>query len=366
MRVRAPERRRIRVSSVVSEACRNVVFGSSRPLLVTLLAVVVLGGIAAVDIRTIVGLSVRATEFRESGATVQLFSAPAAISGQRCEALGSLPGVLGSGATKQDGTQVKFLTAPGSGIATVEATAGLQGVLGLPENAKSGIWLSETAADTLGAEVGTALPTSIGPTTVIGHYHYPADASDRSLAHAAIAAVPPIGNFDACWVSVWPSSEAIAPIIRATYAGDPAEQSTATFSQLNTRLGAAFDGPQLFHSRATSAAPLVAAVFGLVLGFGCIWARRLELASALHAQMPKSALVAQVWLELLALMLAAVTITLPATYLLAAHANPDAVWPAWSAGLRAIAAGALTTLVGGALAAASTSERRLFHYFKDR
>ena len=366
MSVRSPHRRRLRASSVFSEPWRNLASGTSRTLLVALLAVVVLGGSAVADVRTIVGLSAQATEFRESGAAVHVLSAPGAISGQRCDALGSLPGVLGAGASRRAGEQATFLAAPRSGITTVEATVGLAGVLGITDGTGSGAWLSDQAADALGATVGTTLPTSLGSVTVTTLYSYPHDASDRSLAYAAVTPVPSTGNFDSCWVLAWPPSPVTESLIRATYDGDPAARTTATFVQLNTRLGAEFDGPKMFADRATALAPMVAALFGLVFGVGIIWARRLELASALHAQVPKAALVAQVFLELLAMMIAAVVITLPFTYFLAAHGNPDPLWPAWSEGLRVVAAGALSTLIGGVLTAAVTSEKRLFRYFKDR
>jgi len=366
MSVRSPNRRRMRASSVLSEAWRNFASGTSRTLLVALLAVVVLGGIAAADVRTIVGLSAQATQFRESGAAVHVLTATDAISGQRCDALGSLPGVLGAGASRQAGEQATFLTAPRSGITAIEATGGLAGVLGIADGTGAGAWFSDEAAKALGATVGTTLPTSLGPATVTALYPYPDDASDRSLAYATITPVPSTGDFDSCWVLAWPPSPVTESLIRATYDGDPADQSSATFVQLNTRLGAEFDGPKMFDDRATALAPLVAALFGLVFGVGIIWARRLELASALHAKVPKAALVTQVWLELLAMMIAAVVITLPFTYFLAAQGNPDPLWPAWSAGLRVVAAGALSTLIGGVLTAAATSEERLFRYFKDR
>jgi len=362
----SPIHRRMRASSVVSEAWRNLATGTSRPLLAAFLAAAVLGGIAAVDIRTIVGLSVQATEFRDSGAAVHVVSAPAAISGQRCDALNAVPGVLGAGATRRTASQANFLTEPHSGITTVEATAGLAGVLGVTNGTGTGAWLSDQAAESLGAGVGTTLPTSLGPVSVTAEYSYPPDASDRTLAYAVVTPVPSTGEFDSCWVFVWPPSPAVEPLIRGTYDSDSAEQSSATFFQLNTRLGAVLDGPEMFDHRGSSRAPMVAALFGVVLGAGTIRARRLEFASALHAQVPKPALVTQVWLELFAVTFAAVVITLPVTYFLAAQGNPNPLWPAWSAGLRAVVAGALSTLIGGVLTAAATSEKRLFRYFKDR
>jgi len=356
----------MRASAVVSEAWRNIVSGTSRPLLIAFLAAVVLGGIAAGDVRTIVGLSTQATEFRESGAAVEIMQAPAAISGQRCDALGALPGVLGAGATRKADEQATPLTAPRAGIATVEATPGLAGVLGIENGAVQGVWIEDSAREALGTSQGGTIPTSRGPVKLVASYSYPQDASDRTLAYTLIVPVPAEGAFDACWVLAWPPSPDLESLIRGTYFGDPTGQSSATYGQLNTRLGAVLDGPTLFQARSSSISPAIAAIFGLVLGAGAVWARRLEIASALHAQLPKPALVTQLGIELLVVMLSVVVIVLPVTYFLAARGNPDPMWPAWSAGLRIVAAGLLATLVGGLLTAAGTSEKRLFRYFKDR
>lgn len=359
-------RRQMRTSSVASEAWRNLASGTSRPLLLALLAALLLGGLAAADIRTIVGFSAQAVAFREAGAAVRVLSAPAAISGQRCDALRQLPGVLGSGATRLATAQAEVLTAPRAGIPTIEATPGLRDVLGVASGASSGVWLSDAAAESLGAWPGTTLPTSRGPARVAAQYSYPPDASDRSLAYAIVAPIPATGYFDSCWVLVWPPSVALDPLIRGTYAGDPADQSAATLVQLNTRLGATLDGPELLASRATSHAPTLAAAIGLLLGAGAIRLRRLELAGALHARVPKVALLTQIWFELTAVAAAAALLALPAAYWLASHGNPDPPWPAWFAGLRVIGAGTLSTTIGGLVATASTSENRLFRYFKER
>ncbi|GEL95976.1 hypothetical protein [Cellulomonas composti] len=366
--------RRMRASSVASEAWRNVLTGTTRAVTLTILAAGACGALAAADVAAIVDLSEQATQFRESGAAVHVLSSPAAVSGPRCDALGSLPGVLGAGATRQSAEQPTFLAAPRSGIATVEATVGLAGVLGIVDGTKTasgtgvaaGVWLSDSAAQTVGADVGTTLPTSAGPARVAARYVYPSDASDRSLAYSAVTPVPASGLFDACWVLAWPPSPTVDTLVRATYAGDPDDRSSATFGQLSTRLGEAFDGPALFASRTTAPAAPVAGVIGLMLGGGAVWLRRLELAAALHARVPRRAIVAQVGLELLVVMFATVLVTLPVTFLLARHGNPDGLWPAWSAGLRVTSAGAVGVLVGGVLVAATTSEARLFRYFKDR
>ncbi|WNM24196.1 hypothetical protein [Demequina capsici] len=358
--------RRTRAVSVASEAWRNLTSGTSRPLSVVLLLVVVLGGVACADIRTIVGLSQDALAYRESGAAVEVFAAEGAVSGQRCDALGSLPGVMGAGATRQADLQATFLTAPRAGIVTIEATPGLAGVLGIDEVAGAGEWLSDQAVDTLGADAGTVVPTDQGSVMIAATYAYPDDAGDRTLAYAAISPVPADGDFDACWVLTWPPSQTIDALVRATYSGDPADAGSSSFGQLNTRLGATFDGVELFEGRATATAPILAALFGLVLGALVVWVRRLEIAGALHARVSKAALISQILLELVVLTVASIVILLPATYVLAVQGNPDPWWPAWIAGFRAVLTGSVAVLMGAVLTAATMSERRLFRYFKDR
>ncbi len=363
---RRQDARRMLASSVCSEAARNLASGTSRALLLVLGVLVLIGGAAGMDVRTIVGLSASAADFRQSGAAIQVFTAPAGVSGQRCDALRSVPGVVAAGAARPAAAPAVFLSAPDAGIGTVEATPGLLGVLESSARPRVGGWLSQSAAATLGAVPGTTLPTSLGAVEVTAEFPYPDDASDRSLAYALLTPVPPTGVFDSCWVLVWPHSEAVVALVRGTFVGDPAEQSAATVAQLNTRLGAVFDGPRMFTGRATAQAPVVTALLGLALGAGSVRTRRLELAGALHAQVPKDALVAQIGLELLAVALASALPLTAVTHVLAAHGNPDPLWPAWSAGLRAVATGSLATVLGGVLMAATTSEKRLFQYFKER
>lgn len=358
--------RRLRCSSVASEAWRNLVTGTSRPLLTAVVVVGVVGGLAASDTRTIVDLSAQATQFRESGAAVHLLTAPEAISGERCEALRTVPGVIGAGAARKPALQAEFLTAPGSGIVTLDVTLGLGDVLLIDGGTRAGIWLSDQAAEALGASPDTTVPTSLGATTVVATYPYPDDASDRTLAYAALTPVPGTGMFDSCWVLAWPQSEAVDALLRATFAGDTEQQSETTFTQLNTKLGTEFDGPELLDGRATARVQWVAALFGLLFGFATVRARRLEFAGALHAQVTRLALVTQVALEYLAMSLAVVVIAAPLTYFLAAHGNPDPLSPAWTAGMRTVLVGVVALVLGAALTALATSQKRLFRYFKER
>lgn len=354
----------MRVSSVISEAWLNIASGTTRATLLAIVAALVLTGLAAADIRMIVGLSNEATLFRESGASVYLLTSEQNIDGSRCEAIGRVSGVLGAGATRQAETQVQFLTSPRSAVSTVEATVGLAGVLGVEKDLPTGIWLSADAAKTLGAMTGSLLPTSAGAVSVAARYPYSQDAKMRTLAHAAVAPVPAAGRFDTCWVKIWPHSEATQQLIRSAFVGAPTD--TTEFGQLNSKLGATFDGPTSFATRPTTLVPYIAISFGLALGFLSIRLRRLEISGALHAQVPKRALLAQIMLENAVVAVTAIVIALPVTYFAAAYGNPDPLWPAWSTGLKTLTAGAVSFILGGIAAVLLISEKRLFRYFKDR
>lgn len=359
-----PARRIMRVPAVLTEAWLNIASGTTRATLLAIIAGLVLAGLATADIRTIVGLSNDATLFRDSGASIYLVTAAGKIDGARCEALGTIPGVEGAGATRQSATEVQFLTAPRAGITTVDATVGLARVLGIDERQPAGIWLSVDASATLGASTGTVLPTSGGTVPVAATYGYGQDASVRTLAHAAVTPVPPAGAFDACWVKMWPYSETTQNLITSAFVGGLGDDMKS--SQLNSKLGATFDGPDLFAGRATALVPFVAVGFGLVLGFVSLRLRRLEIAGALHARVPKRALLAQTMLETAVVAVVAIIVALPLTYFAAAYDNPEPLWSAWASGLRILAVGAISLILGGLVSALLTSEKRLFRYFKDR
>lgn len=358
--------RRMRPREAISEGARNLTSGTSRPLLFACAFVLVMAGLALADIRSIVSISVQAETFRNSGAAVKIVSAPGSISGPRCDMLGSLPGVVGAGAIRQSDVQANFSSSPQSGITHFDATSGFAPIIDVNGRIATGVWLSESAAESVGAESGTILATSHGPLAVSAVYSFPAAASDRTLAHAAISPVPSAGLFDSCWVLSWPSSQALEILIRGTYAGDPEEQGTAVYSQLTTQFGADFNGEFEFQNRATRSLPLVAIFVGLSGGAAFVWMRRLEFADALHAQIPKSGLLGQLSFEYFILCAAAVFISLPITLHAAKWGNPDPFWPAWQAGLRVVVAGMVSAFMGALLLATTTSPKRLFRFFKDR
>jgi hypothetical protein len=94
--------------------------------------------------------------------------------------------------------------------------------------------------------------------------------------------------------------------------------------------------------------------------------RRLELAAALHARVPKPHLAWQQVLEAAAWVAAGVAIAAAAVAYAARTGNPDPGDWAFLLGARTLAAAAATALLGALAGVATTRERHLFRYFKNR
>lgn len=358
----------MRAGAVVSEAGRNLASGTSRALLLALVLAAVLGGLAAADVRAVVDVLRGAHDFRAAGASVQVLDAPGGVDGARCQALAQVEGVTAAGALRS-GDPVRALALPSLELTTWEATPGLLDVLTAPEPAdrRPGLWLATDVADTLAAAPGRPLATAAGDATVAGVYPFPDDGRDRALAYAVLAPVPATGTFDACWAEIWPPVPATTALLRTALEPTAATSDVpVTLGQLNPRLGTTYDGARLLAERPTRPVPVAAVVVGLALGLAAVRARRLELAAALHARVPRPALTTQVLLETLTWVAAGTVVVAPVLGWLAGWGNPDPAAATWTIGLRTVLAGGAATLLGATLGIAATREKHLFRYFKDR
>jgi hypothetical protein len=364
--VRTGRARAMRVASVISEAWRNVATGTTRAPLFAAVLVVVVGALAVVDVRAVVGVIEGAREYRDAGASVQILEAAGQVDGARCEALAAVDGVHAAGALRA-GEPLRALNLPSSELTGFEATPGLLGALDRGRIAGAGLWLSADLAEALGASAGDSIATNAGPARVGAVYPYPDDGRDRALGYAAVAPVPATGLFDSCWVEIWPVDPETATLLRTTLVADPSSEAQPTQKQLNGRLGATYDASAEFSGRLTKPAPIAAVVLGLALGFAAVRLRRLELAAALHARVPRAALTWQVLLETAVWTGAAVIVTVPVLWWLAAGAGlPADQVSTWVIGMRTVLAGAGAVLVGAVVGALATREKHLFKYFKER
>jgi len=319
-------------------------------------------------VRAIVGVIEGAREYRDAGASVQILEATGQVDGARCEALARVDGVNAAGALRT-GEPLRALNLPSSELTGLEATPGLLGALDRGRVAGAGLWLSADLAEALGAVPGDSIATTTGPARLGAVYPYPDDGRDRALGYAAVAPVPATGLFDSCWVEIWPVDPETATLLRTTVVADPSSEVQPTQKQLNGRLGATYDASAEFSGRLTEPTPIATAALGLALGYVAIRLRRLELAAALHARVPRAALTWQMLLETAAWTGAGIVVTVPALWWLAGAGGDGLATDqvsTWIIGMRTVLAGAGAVLVGAVAGALTTREKHLFKYFKER
>lgn len=357
----------MRLGSVVSEAWRDVCTGTTRALLLSVLLTAVVGAVALADVAAVTDITARARAFRASGAAVQVLDATEGVDAVRCEALGTVEGVLAAGASRS-AAQVTALALPSTPMTVHEVTPGLLTVFGhsAPTHTNSttatpGVWLAADLAEALGTAPGDDLATETGPVPVAGVFTWPDDGRDRAFGYSLLSPVPATGTFDRCLSAIWPLDEALAAL--TFFAADTNADNTPRSGQLNSTQGNSFDTNALLAARPTAWAPLAAATAGLGIGYAAVRARRLEIAAALHACIPKAHLA---WTHQLQVgiwsLAAALILTAVLTWTTQTHTNPGS----WLTGLRIIVIGTTTPLLGSLLAATTTREKHLFRYFKER
>lgn len=258
-------------------------------------------------------------------------------------------------------------------ITSVEATPGFIGLLGqigadvvTDTTVTSGVWLSSDLADMLGATPGGVVQTSAGPAQVAGVYTWPSDGRARDLGYTMVVPVPADGQFSQCWALIWPTNPNLASLPYTSANGDVGATTQVSAGQLNQSLGTDYDASHLLAARTTAKAPWAGVLAGLVIGLAAAWNRRLEIASSLHARVPKPHLIWQHLIETSIWVLAAAFITAAGLLWVSRLGNPDPSWQTWLIGLRTVAAGAAATLIGTAIGAALTKEHALFRFSKDK
>jgi len=359
--------RGMRPSSVLSEAWRNLASGTSRAAALAAVFVALIGTVAVLDVRSVVDVLRSAADYRAAGAAIQVVEATGGIDGQRCDALAATPGVRGSGAVRE-GRRLRARNLPSAELTVWEVTPGLPTLLaatGTPAEGSPGpgVWLSADLAETLGAGRGSEIATSAGVMPVAGVYDWPDDGRVRDLGYAILAPVPAAGTFDQCWAEIWPVDDELRGLLLLSLVPDAPDPVTRP---VNGSLGADHDAAGAFARRLTRPAPIGALAVGLVLGFVAVRRRRLEVAAALHARVPKSHLAWQHLVEASAWTGAAAVVALAGTAYAAALDNPDPVHEAWLVGATSVAAGTIGVVLGTLAAVAATREAHLFRYFKNR
>jgi hypothetical protein len=359
------------VRAVAQEAWRDTISGTSRAGLLALVFAFAVGVIAALDVRVVVDVLQRAATFRTSGAATQVLKPDHSVNGANCDALIQVSGIDAAGAIRR-GQQIRFLAMPSPQFTVVEATPGLIDMLPLiaqpyvfDPTVLDGVWLSVDLARDLSVAPGGSVQTSAGELRVAGIYTWPEDGRTRDLGYNVVVPVTTDEEFAQCWAQIWPADATLSSLLLTSLTSTDSRISP-TVGQLNVKLGASFDATALLTNRLTAVAPWIAALVGLALGYTALRLRRVEVASALHARVPRAQLTLQHLMETAIWASAAAVISAAALLWVARAGNPDPSWATWLIGLRAVVAGVSGALLGTILGVTSTREEHLFRYAKDR
>jgi hypothetical protein len=330
------------------------------------------GVLAVAQARTVVGFVGEALAFERSGGAIQTVALAGAIDGAQCDAVASLPGIVAAGALRA-GPEIVLAQLPSTSISSLEVTVGFGRLLDLRRTGGAwgdGMWVSQDLADGIGLTLDhPQVPLANGDTLAVdGIYDYPNDGRSPTLIYQILSPAPAVDLFDECWELVWPDPDLAIPVLTLPVIPDfsGAEQTRVTVGQVNTTLGASFDGPARFAALPLGAMRLAGVGVAGVAGFVSVRSRRLELASALHAGVAKTALALQVTVETAWWLLLGLTPSV-ATAVYAARAGNTTEWfTAFFPAAQTLAAAGATAILGALAATALTRETHLFRYFKNR
>lgn len=363
----------MRIVEIWSEAARNVGAGTARAVSLCLVFICIIGLVAVLHAREVVGLSQRALEFQDSGAATFILDAPGAVAPDACNTLAASDGVTASGALRTlDGTRLALL--PDRSIPTWETTQGMAEVLSISPavTPNFGVWLSQPLATQLGLAVGDSLDAITTPgergtssMRIDAIFDYPADDRDQRFAESILIPTTSFQESDLCMASFWPEAKNAPAMLRLaaiTPPGSDPASSNMQIEQLNRTLGSEFKPSMSW----TPMYPLIAIITGLTAPLVILRSRRLEFASALHARVSKPALGILLSVEWLLWAVPAVLVASMAVLFAASIGNPDPLLPALVSGLQTLVAGTGASYLAMILLAVASRESHLFKLFRSR
>lgn len=354
----------MRFSSILSEAMRNVSTRTSKPLLALVFFVIIVGSLCVYDVTTVTAITARFREFLSAGATVSTVSSTKSVIGTACENLAHVSGARAAGALSE-GDGIVFEALPSSVVPTKTVTPRFVELFAQESDPSvAGMYFSQEVALALSVGVGDRVETTSGPVFVAGIFNYPDDGRVPGLGWSVLDVVPADSMFDSCWLDV-PFAQSLAPSFILTTVA-PGSVEKPTVGQLNARLGSNYDFGALVEARDSLLTIPSAALVGLALGYVFVRVRRLELASALHCGVGRSALFVQLLLENIAWLSAACATAMAATLLFIMPEGASDRTALVLGTVRILALAAASVLLGSALGVALTREKHMFRYFKER
>jgi hypothetical protein len=354
----------MRARAVLREAWRDISTGTARTRILALSAVVVAALVSGSEIVSIHQLLERAREYHQSGASISILTAEGQVDGNRCDRLSEIPGVRASGAARTTSAQIKPTVLTRAPIPVSDASPGFVAVIGAHPHG-AGVLLGPEASAALGLSEHGFIATLSAKVRVSGTYAYPNDGRRPGYSYAAIAPTNSVAPFDECWINTWPSKDMTSALLSTIYVSSEMSLQP-TISQLNASRGTSFVGNEQFHQRITRFAGFCAAFGGIVLGLVSVRARRLSLASALHAGVSQRAIFSIVTLETLAWVVLSMALTVPTAALTTAFLGEGVANTTLIPGLSAALPLWPGAFAGAWLGMATIKEHHLFDYFKTR
>lgn len=353
----------MRARATWREAARNIWSGTTRATGFGLTLSALIAGLLLADLGTVRQITSESEAFASAGAATLIMTAEGRVAGAACEALNAVPGVRAAGALRALPDPLRLTLLPQAPLPQFEFSAGFPALLRADVTASGGALLSTETAQSLGVGPGDTVGAGAERLIVRGSFDYPEDGRRVGLGYAVLLGSDRDAPYDECWVDSWPQVPDLRGLLLLTAA--PGEEPPVV-AQLNSRLGESFDGAQKFEDRLTRWAAPLAGVLGLSLGFIAIRIRRLELASALHARVPRASLATGALLETASWALTAPIIGLALTALLARSFSAEDAGSILLLGARIAVLAGLGALLGALLSLLLVREKHLFRYFKER
>jgi hypothetical protein len=326
------------------------------------------GALVASDAAAVAQLSRDAEAFRSAGGATTILSAEGRVDAASCDALKDVPAVTSAGAVRPTGRKVTMSAIPDAPVPEYEVSPGFRDILDTRGGRPPGSLLSDGVADAIGATAGSVVASDRGEMRVDTTFSYPADGRRSGLGYAILSpTTADARGFDECWVDVWPEITNLRSLLLTTLRpGTPDAAARPQFSQLNATLGAHSAANSRLLDRPTRwAIPLNAAI-ATGLGYVSIRLRRLTTASALHARVAATDIVALHLLETAAWSFSAAMVGTGVAAVVSRVASPDDPAALLHILLGVPVAGVFGALLGSVLATLLISERQLFRYFLDR
>lgn len=359
----------MRWASTLREAALDVQSGTTKATMLgcVLFAVVLVLGLA--EIGTMSQLLTAADVYRRAGGATLVYIAPQQIDGPACDRLTTIPGIDAAGAMRPSTENERLLALPSSSVPTFEASPGFSGFVALDApRPHRGVLVSAALAEALELDASDKLPLMSGTVEVGAVFTSAEDGRRPGLGYALIAPTAAIGPFDECWIDTWPQSQSSTDALRTVLlpGAGATDASPPRLAQLNSTLGAHFDGAARYAERLSRFAPLVGIVIAAAIGFVATRTRRIELASARHAGVPVGSQVLQLVCETLCWAVGAAVMAVSAILLLLEIAPQEGLGVVAGIAIRPAVVAVPAVLCGVIGGVALTKEEQLFRYFKER